>query len=81
MSLDIDDFRNRMPKLPKIEQAFVIGHKVALETVVPNDGSWERSMLSRLIMHFAWLKAWQLYVETCDGKPLSFDQWKKLERV
>lgn len=34
MSLDIDDFRNRMPKLPKLEQAFVVGHKVALYRVI-----------------------------------------------
>jgi hypothetical protein len=80
--LSIKMWEKDLPALNKMDFAYVVGHRVALEAIWKGDGSWECELISRLIRQFAWRLAYCRYVDEAikSGEQVKgYEKWKKSE--
>ncbi len=79
--LNCKRIQNELPELEPHDRNYVMGHVVALETSgIPNDASFERDMIEKVIIQFGWRLAFCRYVERCIaqcGEPVSYGEWRK----
>lgn len=79
--LEVMRFEDRLPELSAEDKAYVLGHRVALETAgVTPDAAREKDLLERLILQFGWRLAYCRYVENClnqFAEPCGYEDWQK----
>lgn len=82
--LEIKRFETKLPDLSIQDLAYIVGHRVALETAgITSDAAKEKHQLERLILQFGWRLAYCRYVDNClnqFAEPCGYDDWLKSQK-